>query len=135
MMHQAQWAEVKVGDFFRGYNWKGSSPVLESSVTEESLDNLPSLMCLSVADFFAQGSWTGQPATAPEVLPALRRPHAPPKPISVTASVVDFCRGINWKGIGLPPMVEPFSGAPVQVKEPVAKVEPAIALTDLSDLF
>ncbi len=80
MMHQAQWAEVKVGNFFRGYNWKGSSPVLESSVTEESLDNLPSLMCLSVADFFAQGSWTGLPTTAIEALPPSVAPMPPPNP-------------------------------------------------------
>ena len=135
MMHQAQWAEVKVGDFFRGYNWRGSAPVLESSVTEESLDNLPSLICLSVADFFAQGNWTGQSPSIEETLPELHRPQAPPKPLLVTASVMDFCRGINWKGVGLPPVLLAPVIAPGEIKEPVAKVGPAIGLEDLSDLF
>jgi hypothetical protein len=135
MIHQAQWAQVKVGDFFRGYNWRGSAPVLESSVTEESLDNLPSLICLSVADFFAQSNWTGQSLSMAEVLPALHRPQMAPKPLSVTASVVDFCRGINWKGVGLPPVMRAPATAPEAVKEPVVKVEPALGLGDLSDLF
>ena len=59
MIHQAQWATVSVGDFFQGYNWHGAAPVLKSSVSEESLSDLPSLLCLSVTDFFAQGNWNG----------------------------------------------------------------------------
>jgi len=136
MMHQAQWAEMKVGDFFRGYNWHGSAPVLESSVTEESLDNLPSLVCLSVADFFAQGNWTGQrPSPTEEILPPPQLTQASPKPLSLTASVTDFCRGINWKGIGLPKLATAQTTAPAATKDPVAKVEPAIGLEDLSNLF
>ena len=112
--------------------------MLESSVTEESLDNLPSLICLSVADFFAQGNWTGRSSSVEETLPERHRPQAPPKPLSVTASVMDFCRGINWKGAGLPKakvLVAATGNAQTETKEPVTKVEPALELTDLSDLF
>ncbi len=136
MIHQAQWGQMKVGDFFRGYNWQGAPPVLECSVTEESLDNLPSLLCLSVADFFTQANWTGQRPHAPEEnLPALHRPKAPPRPLSLTASVAEFCRGIDWHGQSLSRGTLPQAKAPVQSKEPVAKLEPTIGLEDLSDLF
>ncbi|MBE9174187.1 hypothetical protein IQ225_00450 [Synechocystis salina LEGE 06155] len=138
MIHPAQWAQMKVGDFFQGYNWQGSAPVLESSVTEESLDNLPALVCLSVADFFSQGNWTGQQSPpAGEILPTLHRPQAPPRPLSLTASVADFCRGIQWLGQPLSQPLAIANSGPTKPKQkaPVAKPEPTIGLEDLSDLF
>ncbi|QUS60362.1 hypothetical protein [Synechocystis sp. PCC 7338] len=141
MIHPAQWAQMKVGDFFRGYNWQGSPPVLECSVTEESLDNLPSLVCLSVADFFSQGNWTGQQSRpGGENLPTLHRPKAPPQPLSITASVADFCRGFQWQGRPLSQPLAIANSSPTKLeqleqKAPVTKLEPAIGLEDLSDLF
>ena len=133
MMNQVQWATVNVGDFFQGYNWRGTAPVLESSVSEESLDNLPSLLCLSVTDFFAQGNWNGQRQGAATAVPDLQRPHSPTQALSITASVMDFCRGINWQGTGITKV--PVAVAPAMSVPPIAKAAPKIGLSDLSELF
>ncbi|MFN9173828.1 MAG: hypothetical protein ACK58N_04760 [Synechocystis sp.] len=137
MIHQAQWATVSVGDFFQGYNWRGAAPVLKSSVSEESLSNLPSLLCLSVTDFFAQGNWSGhrQGQGGETAVPVLQRPHYPPQTLSITASVRDFCRGIDWQGKGIPKA--PAGVMPVAKTQdpPIAKADANIGLSDLSELF
>ncbi|MEB3161513.1 MAG: hypothetical protein VKL20_08650 [Synechocystis sp.] len=135
MMNQAQWAMVSVGDFFRGYNWRGAAPVLESSVSEASLSDLPSLLCLSVTDFFAQGNWHGQRQSLETAIPDLQRPSYPPQALSITASVRDFCRGINWQGTGM--AKAPVVATPVAKPSdpPIAKAGPNIGLSDLSELF
>ncbi|MBE9195913.1 hypothetical protein IQ219_11495, partial [Synechocystis sp. LEGE 06083] len=58
----------------------------------------------------------------------------------LTASVADFCRGIQWQGQPLPQPLAIASSRPAKLeqleqKAPVTKVEPAIGLEDLSDLF
>ncbi|MFM1842357.1 MAG: hypothetical protein RLZZ490_1093 [Cyanobacteriota bacterium] len=134
MMNQAQWATVSVGDFFQGYNWHGAAPVLESSVSEESLNDLPSLLCLSVANFFAQGNWHGQRQSLETAIPELQRPNYPPPALSITASVKDFCRGINWQGTGI--AKAPVVTSSVKSSDPpIAKSGPNIGLSDLSELF
>lgn len=135
MMNQAQWATVSVGDFFQGYNWHGAAPVLESSVSEESLSDLPSLLCLSVTDFFAQGNWHGQRQRLETAIPERQRPHYPPQALSITASVMDFCQGINWQGTGMPNA--PIAATPaIKANDPpIAKADASIGLSDLSELF
>jgi len=135
MMNQAQWATVKVGDFFQGYNWRGTAPVLASSVSEESLNDLPSLLCLSVMDFFAQGHWHGQRHGAETAVLERQRPDSLPSVLSLTASVTDFCRGINWQGTGMPST--PIAAPPLSKGNPppIAKADPKIGLSDLSELF
>lgn len=135
MMNQAQWATVSVGNFFQGYNWHGAAPVLESSVSEESLNDLPSLLCLSVTDFFAQGNWRGQHQSLGAAIPEQQRPDYPPEALTLTASVMDFCRGINWQGTGMPKA--PIAATPaIKANDPpIAKAAPKIGLSDLSELF
>lgn len=137
MIHQAQWATVSVGDFFQGYNWRGAAPVLESSISEESLSDLPSLLCLSVTDFFAQGNWNGlrQAQGQEAAVPALQRPHYPPQTLSITASVRDFCRGIDWQGKGIPKAPVAVTPEAKTTNLPIAKADASIGLSDLSELF
>ena len=137
MIHQAQWATVSVGDFFQGYNWHGAAPVLKSSVSEESLSDLPSLLCLSVTDFFAQGNWNGQRQGqgGETAILELRRPNYPPQTLSITASVNDFCRGIDWRGTGISKAPVAATSVAKPNDPPIAKPDPNIGLSDLSDLF
>jgi hypothetical protein len=135
MIHQAQWATVSVGDFFQGYNWRGTAPVLESSVTEDSLSDLPSLLCLPVSDFFAEGNWSGRRSNTASSLSDPQRPSVPAQALSITATVRDFCRGIDWRGSGMLPA--PVATSPVSPAAPpaIAKPDPSIGLSDLSELF
>lgn len=136
MMHQSQWATVSVGDFFQGYNWRGTAPVLDSSVTEKSLKDLPSLLCLSVADFLGQANWSGHRSTPDTAVADSQRAIAAVRTLSITASVGEFCQGINWRGTGVAtaPKKVPAPAAPAP-QPLMAKPDPSIGLSDLSDLF
>ncbi len=140
MIDPTRWAGLSVQAFFADYNWSGTAPRLGESAlvvpTEES-GTVPSLMCLTVQDFLAQGNWRGLALAPASLTPNASAPFdiqesVPPLQLTLQA----FWARSNWAGRGIAQGFGkvPATPAPKTAPLPSANADD-LGLNDLSALF
>jgi len=124
MMGLTVWGQLKVTEFFTGYNWLGhSSPLETPSFAADNLDSY-SLLNLPLQDFLHRHNWGG-------VRIVETRQPQPKTKLSLTMSVSDYFQSSAWQGIPKVAVVPELFGKPgVHFDE-----NQDMKITDLSELF
>lgn len=138
MIDPTRWAGLSVQAFFADYNWSGTAPRLEESAKVVLFDEsgtVPSLLCLTVRDFLAQGNWRGLVPT-PLTETASATFELPETTPALQLTLQAFWAKSNWSGRGLAKGVSKVAVSPAPKTSPLPSANADdLGLNDLSALF